>query len=92
MTPPYLLILLYLAHAAIAFVSLWRSPVDEERDTILVTLALAQLVWTTALAWVAGSLPMRAVLPTENVAQHGAVSSTKSLHVRMLTLRTAAFK
>lgn len=80
-TPPYLLILLYLAHAAIAFVDLLQRFVGDDRNPALTTLTLVQLAWTVALAWVAGLLPMRAVLPTEKVAKHGDVSSVTPLHV-----------
>ncbi|KAH9906597.1 ABC transporter type 1, transmembrane domain-containing protein [Fomitopsis serialis] len=75
-TPPYLLIVLYLVHATIALVDLLQRFIADERNAALTTLVLLQLAWPTALAWVAGSLPLRSVLPAQNVAKHADVPTS----------------
>ncbi|TFY64349.1 hypothetical protein EVJ58_g2686 [Rhodofomes roseus] len=75
-TPPYLLIVLYLAHATVALVDLLQRFIGGERNPAFTTLVVLQLLSPTLLAWVAGSLPVRATLPTRNVAKHADVPTS----------------
>ncbi|EMD33950.1 hypothetical protein CERSUDRAFT_117480 [Gelatoporia subvermispora B] len=67
-TPPYLVILFCIANSSIACIDLFTGFLKGEDNPGYTTVRLLDLCVTLLLAWVAGSLPLQAVLPAKNAA------------------------
>lgn len=75
-TSPYLLLLFFTIQSSLAVLDLYALFSAEDTNLGLVAAALLRLVIPTLLAWVAGTLPLAAVLPAKNVACASDVSRT----------------
>lgn len=74
-TPPYTLIIFYLAHVTVALVEFVLGLMDGGVGPGRTSLTLLRVVWPTLLAWVAGTLPLEIIPPAKNVASGTDVGS-----------------